>query len=767
MIAPDFLVDPQTALTEAIETPVGAYRDAWAHLHDELNRLAIRIALRTHARHHRRPADPLDPFKGVVISDSEIAALLHDVTAPPQPSAPGAETSAGSDPEMRGWIEALAEADACIDARIAATRQAGASLPLLELCRLFKLSPFEAQCLIIALAPEIDRRYERLYAYLQDDATCRRPSIGLALDLLCGSIGSIGAGSIGAGSLDEALAVRAAFDPEAPLFRYHLCEPQASQPLLARPLIIDDRIVSFLLGRRDRLDPRLDGLAQLRRPDAEPGPVFIDESLHDRVCDFVDACFESEVGRRGIIIHLRGARGSGKHALAESICRRAELPLVTFDLRDVVSREVPFEEAIRRVCREALLQPAALCISGFDLLAADPDTHRAKLNTLVEAIGTFARLTFLLGNQAWTPAPAPPTAPAPGSFISVTVPPPDARASRRLWDAYLAREGMADDVDSATLSGRFRLGSGRIHHAIVTARDQARWRAPHDPRVTMMDLTIGCRAVTTPRLAALARHVTSRHDWADLVLPADPLAQLQELCHHARYRHVVFDDWGFDRKLSLGKGLSVLFAGPPGTGKTMAAAILAQTLQLDLYQIDLSQVVSKYVGETEKNLSQVFDEADASQAILFFDEADALFGKRSEVKDAHDRYANIEIGYLLQRMEAYQGVAILATNLKQHLDDAFVRRLRFIIEFPFPDEAHRRRIWEVTFPREAPLGADVDLAALARDLRLPGGSIRNIVLAAAFAAAADGGVIGMPHLLQAAQREHQKLGRAWTGLEER
>jgi SpoVK/Ycf46/Vps4 family AAA+-type ATPase len=197
----------------------------------------------------------------------------------------------------------------------------------------------------------------------------------------------------------------------------------------------------------------------------------------------------------------------------------------------------------------------------------------------------------------------------------------------------------------------------------------------------------------------------------------------------------------------------------------MAAEVIAHVLQLDLYQIDLSQVVSKYIGETEKNLHHIFREAQTSNAILFFDEADALFGKRSETKDAHDRYANIEVGYLLQKMEEYEGIAILATNLRQHLDEAFVRRMRFIVEFPFPDEEYRRQIWEVVFPPEAPLGADVDWGLLAREIKLAGGNIRNISLAAAFYAASDGGVIGLPHLLRAARREYQKLGRTWHEAE--
>jgi SpoVK/Ycf46/Vps4 family AAA+-type ATPase len=239
------------------------------------------------------------------------------------------------------------------------------------------------------------------------------------------------------------------------------------------------------------------------------------------------------------------------------------------------------------------------------------------------------------------------------------------------------------------------------------------------------------------------------------------MEQLDEICARVRHHHRVYDDWGFRRKLGHGRGLHVLFSGPPGTGKTMAAAVIANDLGLSLYRIDLAQVVSKYIGETEKNLERVFVAAEQTNAILFFDEADALFGKRSDVKDAHDRYANIEISYLLQRMEEYAGLAILATNLRQHLDEAFLRRLQVSVEFPFPDEAHRRRIWETLFPRQAPISPDVEFDLLAREIKLAGGNLKNIALAAAFYAAEKGGTIDLTHISRAARREHQKLGRSW------
>jgi AAA+ superfamily predicted ATPase len=662
--------------------------------------------------------------------------VLRNLTAP--------DVEASSEAEVGAWVQALAELDACVDAREAASQREHIPLPLPHLRRLFGLSRFEEQCLVIAAAPELDLRYEKLYAYLHDDVSRKRPSVGLALKLLCDTT-------------ERALAARAVFDPQAPLFRYRLCrlsDPSADASSLARLLTIDDRIVDFVLDRR-RPDPHLDKAARLVLPDAV-SPVLVDEDLRARLADFV-ATLETRSPPRSVIFHLLGPPGTGKRALAEAVCRQAGRRVLVADLTKLSSDEPLFEESVWRLGREALLQPAALCLDGFDLLAVDPEKNGPRLEMVLEAVGHCSEVTFLLGRHSWSPKELDgPT------FVAVDMRPPGAQA-KRLWEAYLAREtDLAGDVDAGDLAGRFRLGPGSMHQALERAHDLARWRSPRDTRVTLADVTAACRSVTTPRLSTLARKIVPQYEWNDLVLPSDPLDQLRELCNHARYRHVVLGDWGFGRKQALGKGLSVLFSGPPGTGKTMAAQVIAAELQLDLYQIDLSQVVSKYIGETEKNLGRVFDEADASQAVLFFDEADALFGKRSEVKDAHDRYANIEIGYLLQRMEEYEGIAVLATNLKQNLDEAFVRRLRFIVEFPFPDEEHRRRIWEVTVPAGAPLGDDVDFAVLARDLKLPGGNIRNIALAAAFSAAADGGVIAMAHFRRAARREHQKLGRSWN-----
>jgi SpoVK/Ycf46/Vps4 family AAA+-type ATPase len=274
------------------------------------------------------------------------------------------------------------------------------------------------------------------------------------------------------------------------------------------------------------------------------------------------------------------------------------------------------------------------------------------------------------------------------------------------------------------------------------------------------------RAQSGQALQAVAQKITPRQRFDDLVLPQDSLAQLHEMAARVTSGELVLERWGFGKRMSLGRGVTALFSGPPGTGKTMAAEVVAGALGLDLYRIDLAQVVSKYIGETEKNLNAVFSAAEDSNAILFFDEADALFGRRSEVQDAHDRYANIEVAYLLQKMEQYEGAAILATNLRQNLDEAFMRRLSFVINFPFPDESSRQRIWQGIWPEETPVDSQLDFARLARRFRLSGGNIRNIALAAAYLAAQDGGLVTNEHLLLAVRREYQKMGKIYPEVEQ-
>jgi DNA polymerase III delta prime subunit len=718
----------------------------WDHLSDELRLLNLRLQREMLRQPHQPAGDTLSAFKGLVISDTEAAEL---VTRPAdQISTYGSE--AAEDAVEQKLAQSLSELENDIQQRCSTSRREGVYLALARLTELFSLTRFEEQCLVVCLAPELDRKYERLFAYLQDDATRKKPCVNLILNLLCET-------------LVQKLATRAVLDPSAPLLRFKLLQvadsaAEGQPPLLARTLKLDDRIANFLLGQR-QMDARLERCARLVVPHAGVGETMAGQEFYQRTERFLHGYFKDpQSAGHNVLLYLHGPANSDQRLVVETACRNYDLPLLVADVEAIKAGAMPFDQAAWLLAREATLQAAVLCLENTDCLIAEADKHVLELKSLLEAAKTFSRLTFLFGTRHWQP----PSFMHDCLFLSVAVPAPDLGTCKRFWEEGLAgSDRLSPDIDSAVLAGKFRFGLSQIKDALAAAANLARWRSPGEWQITASDIYAACRTQSSPKLGALARKIEPKYAWGEIVLPEDNLAQLKELCEQARHRHRVYGEWGFDRKLSLGKGLNALFSGPPGTGKTMAAEVIASELQLDLYRIDLSQVVSKYIGETEKNLHQIFLEAQAGNAILFFDEADALFGKRSEVKDAHDRYANIEVGYLLQKMEEYEGVAILATNLSQHIDEAFLRRMHFVVEFPFPDQQYRKRIWQVVFPQEAPLAEEVDFDVLAREIKLAGGNIKNIALAAAFYAAGNGRVIQMPHLLQAARREHQKLGRTW------
>ncbi|HEY9230589.1 MAG TPA: AAA family ATPase, partial [Blastocatellia bacterium] len=607
--------------------------------------------------------------------------------------------------------------------RRAASLADAIDLPLLRLSRLFNLSRFEESCLLVCLAPEIDRKYEKIYAYLQDDMTCKSANVDLLISLLWGA-------------MEEKLAARAAFESAGNLLKYRLLQPldnspSASATLLSRGLKLDERIAGFLLGS-EQMGAQFESLARLIPAQTGRQDLCVAEEARRRIGRIISRNRNRAAVDDNPAFYLFGAYGSGKRSLARAVCDDLGLALITCDIAGLMRQPASFDELAWALSREALLRPAALCLENVDCLFEGGDEHRARLASLLQAIGAFSEITFLLGQRPWGPRGLPDAE----RLIGVELPLPDYATRKSVWEHYLKDGDPAQAaVDWQAVAGRFRFTPGQIRDAVAEAQARARWRSPDDPRLSSDDLYAACRSQATLRLGALARKIEPQSTWQEIILPPDETAQLGEICDQARQREKVYGEWGFTRKLSLGKGINALFFGPPGTGKTMAAEVIANELRLDLYKIDLSQIVSKYIGETEKNLHQIFKQAEASDAILFFDEADALFGKRSDIKDAHDRYANIEIAYLLQKMEEYDGIAILATNLRQNLDDAFVRRLRFIVEFPFPDEEHRRRIWEVTFPKEAPLAPDVDFPRLAREIRLAGGNIKNIAVSAAFYAA--------------------------------
>jgi hypothetical protein len=425
--------------------------------------------------------------------------------------------------------------------------------------------------------------------------------------------------------------------------------------------------------------------------------------------------------------------------------------LLTVDLDAATNADLSPLHTIRLALRDARLTDALPCLDGWDACLASGGNETPPAALLAE-ICEHPGMVVVAGQAMWQPKGIR----RERTFQWLAFPIPTYRQRLSLWEHFVQETRGSNGVEVSGLAGQFQLTSGQIRDAVASARD---WTVQRGETLNESDLYAAARAHSNPRLASLARKIIPRYGWQDIVLPDDLLALLREIVATVRGRPQVLDAWGVGAKLVASRGVTALFSGPPGTGKTMAAEILTAELGLDLYKIDLSTVVSKYIGETEKNLERIFHEAERSNAILFFDEADALFGKRSEVRDSHDRYANIEISYLLQRMEAYDGVTILATNLRANLDEAFTRRLQFAVDFPFPEAADRLRIWHTLFPPDVPRAPNLDFDLLAHRFRLAGGNIRNILVNAAYLAAADGQCVTMEHLVHGTRRELQKMGR--------
>ncbi|MCI0396435.1 MAG: ATP-binding protein [Chloroflexi bacterium] len=677
------------------------------------------------ARARAAGLDPDDEFRGLYISEAQVDNLLG--------SELGGHLWSGTNgyaAELEGWAESLDRARRHWQARTEASRQAGPPLLLDRLAQRFGLSPAEVDALLLALAPELDPRYERLFAYLQDDVTKKRPSVDLILNLLTGSF-------------TEKVELRRLFTDDGRLFSSRLLvrfsDGGSREPTLLSQAVRPAAAVVEYLSGHPALDSQLATCAQLLFPAA----FSIHQLAPDLAQRVVTAVHESSL--LPPLFAFRGSYGVGKREAALLIAQTLGQPLLVVDLPALDKDEAGRQEGLRLAVRDGCLLGAVLYLDHWDTILEDDRPPAALLQLLLDYPG----VVIVAGETVWQPVGRERSRPV----LSVAFTRGGYEERLVAWQRVL---GNAAGLPLAELANQFQFTPGQIAEVAATARDLARWR---QASLAAPDLFDACRAHSNQKLATLATKIQPRYHWRDIVLPADTVAQLREMVNTVRQRPTVYGQWGFGQKLALGKGLNALFAGESGTGKTMAADIMAGELGQDLYKIDLSMLVSKYIGETEKNLNRVFTEAATSNAILFFDEADAIFGKRSEVKDSHDRYANIEISYLLQRMEAYDGVVILATNMRANLDEAFTRRLHFIVEFPFPEAADREIIWQVNFPSQTPLAADVNFKLLAERFRLAGGNIRNIIMAAAFLAAEAGEAVGMKQLLHATRREYQKIGR--------
>ena len=703
------------------------FSSAIEHLFAELE--VVDVALRRQVLRLRATNQLTDDeFRGLYIPDAQVDALLGLGLA-------DADEPAGA-VALTVYLDELLARNR---ARVSASGALGVDLPLPRLASLFELSRLQVQLLLVATAAEVDLRFETLFAYVQNDATKRRPTVDLALKLFSSTPA-------------ERVAAQPLISSRSSLIRWDLvqlvADPQEREgPMLSRVLKADRHVVAFLLGDYS-VDERLLGFTELISGTPIGDSVPPSNSLSGPLISAASRL----AGQPGLLV-LVGSDSSSQLAAATTVSQALRLPLLAVDLELAATftpdKQIPFD----LIAREAHMQRSAVFLSHLDTLLDDQDSSRRSIVSLVRSL-TDPGLTVMLGSQeVWQGERLPENA----FLLSFDIAPPTFEAQLSTWRAALGEGAAEVDAELPALVAKFKLGTSQIHAAARSALAASTSRPAN--RLTLEDLHAAARLQSNQGLRRLANKVDLVYKWDDIVLPGQSLQQLAEICASVRHRHLVYSEWGFERKLALGRGVNILFAGPSGTGKTMAAAVLARELELDLYRIDLSSVVDKYIGQTEKNLNLIFKEAQTSNAILFFDEADALFGKRSEVTDAHDRYANIEVAYLLQKMEDYDGIVILASNLSHNIDEAFTRRMQHTMQFPSPDAVQREQIWNGVFPDTAPLATNVDLGFLARQFELVGGSIRNVALTAAFLAAKEQGEITMERLAVATARELQKLGR--------
>ncbi|MER6106075.1 AAA family ATPase [Streptomyces sp. NPDC001832] len=683
------------AVHERPGTPAAAVENLWERLRHVEERVRRAVAA-------RRAADPEpdDPYRGQYLTPEAVERVLESRDAFAPVPAHGSGPVPDSPPGSR--IGQLAEN--------------------------FGLAPLDVELLLVAMAPDIDLRFERLYGYLNDDLGRRRPTIGLALEL-CG--------------LPAAGSGRFRFSPSAPLVAGGLLEVlEADRPLLSRVLRVPDRITAYLLGD-DEPDGRLRGLVRVAGPGAEPdtGP----QALR------VAAALATGNG----LVHLLDRGGDPGGLAVEALLAAGRRPLVV-DVAALATAPEPVELA-RTLATEARLSGGGLVLGPLEALTPERPEGARLLSGLCEAVSGAPLIVY--GKKNWDPLWSG------ESPVPVRVLPLGPAGVARQWRRALAEADAAvgSHAGNVTADERlmeaavsYRLDSEQVRKAATVA---SRLAVLEERPVDAQDLRTAVRAQNGAGLERLARRIEPAVGWDDLVLPSATRRQLSELALRACHREQVLGQWRMRPGGGRGRGVIALFAGESGTGKTMSAEVVASELGMELYVVDLSTVVDKYIGETEKNLERIFVEASDVNGILLFDEADAIFGKRSQVKDAHDRHANVESAYLLQRMESFDGIAVLTTNLRANLDEAFTRRLDVIAEFPMPDGRQRLALWDRCLGAAIPRDAELDLEFCAGRFELAGGSIRACAVTAAYQAAKSGRPLGMEQIVSAVLQEYRKLGR--------
>jgi SpoVK/Ycf46/Vps4 family AAA+-type ATPase len=636
-------------------------------------------------------------------------------------------------------------------ARLDATRNALAGLgvvpPFDALALSWELDDTDVQILRLALAPVLDSTFRKRIARFKDNVLLDYPDVDFLLSML-------------RESRVERMRLRERFLPGSPLvdaklIRLSLPRDAGSDSLLSYEVRLPDRVVSFLLGH-DHLDRTIAPFCGLSRPDAALDRVVMDPTVLERVVTLAGPVLQRAMpGGPGVTFGFGGPSGTGKTLLAAAIAASGGRPLITVDSTRMAALEPLTDDILDAVFQEATMRRAVLVFDSCEALFGSRNPRMPAL---------FARLDRHPGVAILCTTDSRQLDPAVERHVGVQVEfdTPDIARRERLWTLHLDGDACDGTVDLPSLSLTFEFTGGQIANATVVARSLCTIRKA--AALSQDDLQAGAWAQIRADMEEYAHRRKIPLTLEDLILPPSEMTMVRDVLDAAKHRTFILTHWGFAKRMPTGRGLCCLFVGDPGTGKTLCAEILAEQLGQTLYQISIPRVMSKYIGETEKNIEKIFQTARANNSILLFDEADALFTSRVKVDTSVDRFSNMEINLLLQEIERFDGISLLTTNLEKNMDKAFERRIQFKIRFPFPDKAHRAQIWKSLIPRECPIDPDIDWDRVGESFELSGGNIKNAILRAAYRAARDGRRIGMDHIVDSAEAECRHAGRLFRGL---
>lgn len=626
--------------------------------------------------------------------------------------------------------------------------KSGTMLPFEYMLRRLGLTDFEKYCACLAVAPELNREFERMYCYLQDDYALKYPTMDLCIKMFSMD------------SLTQKKLIHQVFRRKDLLQCVFQAKPWTLESELSWKLKLRRDLIEYVFFyESDLLSHKAEYTLWIPTGKTTCG-LNVNEHIKTRIEQHLGG-ENKETGNTKKAFLLQGAAGSGKKLQVRLAAEALQRTALFFDLRKIGQKSVEQKkDIIVDAIVRAVLDRACLCFCHWEALKVKDTWDSGLIHEIFKTAGLFFQTIFLTTQtEGWLEEKD--SDDFQMERFQMRMPALGQRI--QLWKDALISQGIDDEIAIETLAVQYDFTPGMIEDAAVSAKKKADTKGRGG--AALSDIYEACQKKISHSLGERASRVNAVCTWDDLILEEEPKGLLLQACAQISYRYRVYEEWGFQKKLAYGRGVTMLFAGPPGTGKTMAAQVLAKELNLELYKVDLSGVLSKYIGETQKNLKEIFDEAQKSKSILFFDEADALFGKRVNVTDARDISANAQTAYLLQKMEEYDGITILATNLLQNFDDAYKRRIKYIIPFTFPQQEQRRALWEKVFPKEMPLQEDIDREYLASNFELSGAAIKNIALNAAFMAASMQEFTGMKHVMASLQQEYKKSGKT-LGREE-